>query len=360
MQKTILLFLLNLCSFLAWSQDGPIIVIGRAVDSATKQPLSGASAFCPNTSYGATATNDGYFYLKLPPGGYDLTVSYTGYERKNFRITANHIATDTLFVELAAAEKVMSEVAVVASNEVPDGFAKYGNFFLENFFGTTENAKKCVLKNPEALRFFYNKKRNRLKVLTKEDLQITNYALGYKIKYQLDSFIFEYNNNTSQFIGFALYNEIDTTEEARIQFKKNRARTYLGSRLHFMRSYYENRITEEGFMIEKLGPNPNVDQSEIIKDLYNEEFYAKDSGEVILAWKGRYRVSYKRVFPDKKFLELYKLPANTTSQITAITMLDTIVISGNGFFYDQTDMVNFGYWAWKKMAEQLPYDYYYE
>jgi hypothetical protein len=36
---------------------------------------------------------------------------------------------------------------------------------------------------------------------------------------------------------------------------------------------------------------------------------------------------------------------------------ESIIIEQNGYFYDQNDISISGYWAWDKVAEQLPYDY---
>ncbi len=360
MKKTLFLFLSLLSVLLVTAQDKNFPLLGKVVDSASKMPLAGASAFCPNTTYGSVSNNDGLFFLRLPGGGYDLVVSYTGYERKLFRISNNQSATDTLIVELVKEDKTMTEVSVVASNEVADGWNKYGNFFMENFIGTTTNASLCKFINPEVLHFFYSKKRNRLKVTSKEDLIVYNYALGYSIRYQLDSFSYDYSSNISQFTGYPLFAEIDTTAEVKTQFLKNRARTYLGSRLHFMRSLFDSTVTEDGFILEKLD-GPNNSKSTLLTDIYNTADYAADStGDVTIGWKGTYRVSYKSVLPDKKFLEAFKLPLNTRYQITLLDLGNGFVIEENGYFYEQSDVINTGYWAWKKLAEGLPYDYEYE
>ncbi len=360
MKKTLFLFLSILSVVLVTAQDKNFPLLGKVVDSASKMPLAGASAFCPNTTYGSVSNNDGLFFLRLPGGGYDLVVSYTGYERKLFRISNNQSATDTLIVELVKEDKSMTEVSVVATNEVADGWNKYGGFFMENFIGTTPNAAFCKFQNPEVLHFFYSKKRNRLKVTSKEDLIVYNYALGYSIRYQLDSFSYDYSSNISQFTGYPLFAEIDTTAEVKAQFLKNRARTYLGSRLHFMRSLYDSTVTEDGFILEKLD-GPNNAKSTLLTEIYNTGDYAADStGDVTIGWKGTYRVSYKSVLPDKKFLEAFKLPLTTRYQITILDLSNGFVIEENGYFYEQSDVINTGYWAWKKLAEGLPYDYEYE
>jgi hypothetical protein len=364
MKKFLSILLILLVCFVAQAQDKTFVVLGKVTDSASGLPLAGASAYCQNTTYGTISNNEGLFFMRLPNGGYDLVVTYTGYERKMFRISSNTITTDTLEIILAKEEKSMEEVAVVATNEVPDGWLKYGDFFTRHFIGTTPNAAYCTLENPEVLHFFYSKKRNRLKVTADSDLVVKNYALGYIVRYQLDSFSYDYGTEISQFTGSPFFIEIDTTEEVKNEWMKNRARTYLGSRLHFMRALYDSTVTEEGFIVEKLEPGESEDstgyKSTLITDIYNEDDYVADSTDVTINWTGQYRVSYKSVLPDKSFLAEFKLPLNTRFQITVLDIADGFVIEQNGYFYEQYNVINTGYWAWKKLAELLPYDYAYE
>ena len=69
-------------------------------------------------------------------------------------------------------EKALEDVVVRASNEVKDGWEKYGDFFTDNFVGKTTNSKKCVIQNKEVLKFYFYKKRNRLKVLASAPLEM--------------------------------------------------------------------------------------------------------------------------------------------------------------------------------------------
>jgi hypothetical protein len=45
------------------------------------------------------------------------------------------------------------------------------------------------------------------------------------------------------------------------------------------------------------------------------------------------------------------------TQISYIDITDAVAIKENGYYYDQKDWVNQGYWSWKNLADQLPYDY---
>src|SRR6476646_3362714 len=117
--------LLFVCSIQqANAQQKYFSILGKVIDSATGQPLAGASAFCPSTTYGTVSNAEGNFYLRLPYGGYDLNISYTGYQKRSMRLSQSEQLPDTLIIALAKQDNSLGEVAVVATNEVPDGFTK--------------------------------------------------------------------------------------------------------------------------------------------------------------------------------------------------------------------------------------------
>jgi hypothetical protein len=110
------------------------------------QPLTGASVFCQNTTIGTLSKNDGSFHLRLANGGYDMIVSYTGYETESIRIGKDHKETDTLTITLKDQDKSLEQAVVTGSAQVADGWDKYGQFFLDNFIGTTPNAANASWK----------------------------------------------------------------------------------------------------------------------------------------------------------------------------------------------------------------------
>ena len=342
-----------------FSQESKTWVIGRVVDATTKQPLQGASAFCVNTSVGSISNSEGYFKLNLPSGGYDLMISFTGYERQSFRINTQNALNDTLQVLLNTQSKNLEEVTIVASNEVPDGWNVYGLLFREQFIGSSTNGEFCKVLNPEVLHFFYNKKKNRLKVTAKEDLIIENAALGYTINYQLDSFAYQYANQAAVLTGYALFREIDTTETVMAQYRKKRAATFLGSKLHFMHTVYDSTVNEEGFILQKVNPSNNS-QVRDMTNLYDSLHYNVDSNVVVVDWAGTYRVIYKAP-PEKKYLDANQLNnKNTPYQLSLMVIEQGLEIERNGYFIDQNKVSIQGYWSWKKIAESLPDNYEYE
>ena len=157
-------------------------VTGKIVDSASGEALASASVFCQNTTQGTASNKEGSFYLSLKEGGYDLIITYTGYKSQLIRISPE-LKTHDLLILLTKEEKSIEEVVIRSSNEVKDGWEKYGKFFLDNFIGTTPFSQKCSLQNPEVLKFYYFRKSDKLKVTAEEPLIIFNYALGYNLRY---------------------------------------------------------------------------------------------------------------------------------------------------------------------------------
>jgi hypothetical protein len=331
-------------------------VSGKIVDSASKEPLTGASVYCQNTTIGTTTNKQGEFSLSLKPGGYELIISFTGYQTKEIRIV--HTDASIPDVEMIKEEKSLGEVVIKSSNEVKDGWEKYGSFFVENFIGTTPNAANCKLLNPDVLKFYFLKRSNKLRVLATDPLQIENRALGYNMRYQLDSFIYYYNTDISLYRGYCLFSQMEGNDSLKRVWSINRNRTYDGSKLQFMRSYYDSTLVQDGFMISMLDEN-DAAKFDKITDMYDTLYYSglDSTGEIEISYPRKISVTYTKRKPDQEYLKKFKLPKNISAQISYIEFRDGIAIKENGYFYDQRDWINQGYWGWKNLADQLPYDF---
>lgn len=353
MQKNrfIILFLLCGCSLIAQAQ---FTVAGIILDSSTREPLLKASVFCQNTTLGTVSDKQGEFSLSLKSGGYDLIFSYTGYQTQTIRVTENN----KLEILLVKEDKSLGEVVLKNTFEVADGWDKYGDFFIRNFIGSTPNAAQCILTNPEVLKFYFYKRTNRLKVLATEALQIDNKALGYNLHYQLDSFVYYYNININSYSGYCLYTEMDGDDSLKKLWAANRVKTYEGSKLHFMRSYYDSTLLEDGWIVDMLDEN-NDKKFIKVKDVYDTLYYgALDSTmQIELYFPRKISVTYTKKNPEPEYLKKMSLPKSVPYPISYIDIKVTIAITENGYYYDQKDWVNQGYWSWKNVADLLPYDY---
>ncbi len=337
-------------------------ITGKVVDINSKAPMQAASVFAQNTTMGTATGTDGTFTLWLPNGGYDLAVTFAGYETAVKRISTADAGDSSIVIVMKQQVKAMDEVAIKTSNELKDGLERYGSFFMENFIGKTTNSKQCDIKNKEALKFYFSKKRNRLKVRADEPLLIENAALGYRIKYTLDSFTHDYTTSASIYAGYPLFEEMQPVDAAQQDFwKVNRAKAYKGSILHFMRSTYHQQLKEEGFEIQFIVKTNGVDTAIKGLDFYGALNYDRnDSTQIIEINPNQTEVAiiYKNELPDKTYTDVNE-DAPKSYELSFVTFLpaQAIGIEQNGYYFDQNDITMSGYWSWEKVADMVPYDF---
>ena len=361
MKNIFFLLLAFIFSSPAFSQ-ATYTIRGKIVDAETKLPLQAASVFAQSTTIGTATDAQGNFKLELPNGGYELAITFTGYYPDTKRISNADAADKDIVIALKQKEKEMADVVVRNTYEVADGLEKYGDFFLDNFIGKTTNSKQCVVKNKEVLKFYFYKRRNRLKVLATAPLEIVNNALGYTIKYTLDSFTHEYNSGVSLFAGYPLFEEMTASgPEQKAKWDSARLVAYRGSILHFMRSLYQKKLKEEGFEIQFLVNVGDRESAIPVKDFYGAMNYHMDDSTKVLDISPNQKevaILYKNEKPDPLYLELNP-EGKSSFELSVFSFLpnEALGIEQNGYYYDQNDITINGYWAWEKAGDMLPYDY---
>jgi hypothetical protein len=353
--KPAILILTSLILFFGASQ-AQITISGKIIDSATREPLAGASIFAQNTTSGTVSNKDGLFSLTLKSGGYELVFSFTGYLSQQLQVTDNKDLT--VEISMLKEDKTLGEVVIQSSNEVPDGWEKYGDFFLNNFIGSTPNSKKCAIQNKDVVKFFYYRRSDKLKVLATEPLIISNDALGYDLRYQLDSFVYYYKTDISSYRGTCFFSERTGSGPQELAWKTSRKKAYLGSRMQFMRSLYDSTLTKDGFTISLLDETDKTKFNRLANPLASDFYSLNDSlDQVELYYPDKISIAYIKAVPDDEYLKQHKLPMNLGIQVSYVEILDPIAVKQNGYYFDQSKWINQGYWGWKNIADLLPYDY---
>ena len=360
MKKLFFILLAFLSTTFSFSQSNSFYITGTVINAETKAPMQGASVFAENTTFGTATDADGKFTLQLPNGGYGIVVSFTGFNSWNQRVS--NTESQALLVSMTAKEKMMQDFSIVSTGEVKNGWEKYGKVFTDEFLGKSVNGNSCTIKNPETLKFFYSKRKGRLKVLSDDAIVIQNDALGYTIKYQLDSFVHEYNTDVTIYTGFPLFEEMNTADSTQqLKWTEARKKAYNGSVLHFMRSLYDMQLAEEGFEIQFIIKIKDNDTALKLKDFYGAlNFQASDSVSPIKIMPNQLSlgVIYRNEKPSDEYL---KENENEPSKFQFSTLnfqpKQEISIEQNGYYFEQNDLTFNGYWSWLKMGDALPYDY---
>jgi len=353
MKKPIFLLLFCFAFLFSFAQG---TISGTVVDAETKQPLEGASVFAQNTTKGTVTGKDGSFHLRLDKGGYEINVTFTGYASKtiNLEVTGDR----TFNLELQKGDNTLGEVIIKNTAEVPDGWVKYGEFFIKHFIGATPAADSCTLLNPQALKFLYFKRNDRLKVLATEPLQIENKYLGYNLRYELDSFVYFFKTAMNSYRGKCLFLPMEGDSVQQAAWQQKRKETYQGSRLQFLRSYYDSTLAQEGFAVDLYKPS-KYEPFATLKNPYDTAYYFFNdtTATAELYFPVKASITYTKKAPEKQYLQQQRLPLDVPKQISYVDLSDGILIKANGYFTDQKSWVNQGYWSWKNLADQLPYDY---
>jgi len=145
------------------------------------------------------------------------------------------------------------------------------------------------------------------------------------------------------------WNQIQTWNE-------NRKKAYYGSRLHFLRSYFDSTLKGEGFTVDMLSRSGRFGR---LANPYDTMYYLANvfANDVELWFPQKASITYTKAAPEAKYLQQNRLPADVKMQISYVDLAEAILVKQNGYFLDQRSWRNQGYWSWKNLADQLPYDY---
>jgi hypothetical protein len=130
------------------------------------------------------------------------------------------------------------------------------------------------------------------------------------------------------------------------------------TKLHFMRSYYDSTLVQEGFRIQVLQENSDNSFADLRNPYDTSHYFVPDSADEIEIYYPRpFSITYLKSAPENEYLVQHKLPTDIGVQTTYVQLRNAIGIKQNGYYYDQRDWINQGYWSWKNLADLLPYDY---
>jgi Fe-S cluster biosynthesis and repair protein YggX len=348
---------------------------GKVVVAGSQMPIPAASIFLSNTSVGTISKEDGSFSIEFfPAGRYDLVVTILGYETYTIALNSTQLP-DNLIISLQPMAKELQEVIV--ANYDKNGWDKWGDFFMEMLIGKTPNAMDCKLLNKDAVKFIFNKKENVLRAFATEPIRIRNDALGYDLSYELKEFEHNYKTRIFYYQGYPLFTQRKHRNNRQLKkWLTNRAETYEGSLMHFMRSLYKNSLVQDGFEIRRIkkqktedknitinGQHPSKEIDILIDVPLNGDSiaFAIDSVTAGLQFADYLQVVYKhKLLPSMYVREIRNgtIGQPITARIVMPDPTKVISVLGNGSYFYGKDILTVEYWAWsEKLSNLLPLDY---
>ncbi len=240
--KVFLVFLLCVIPFILSAQH---IINGRITDADDGNPIPDAAVFISNTTAGTTTNAAGYYQLKIPGGGsYQLVVSHAGYQSVFHDIEPGRIS-HTFNATLQAREIEEATIAVKVSARKKDI-----DLFWKSILGTTPSKRTIHATNPDDVFFYYNPETQKLTVTCHMPLQIVNYETGYHIQCVLDHFTHDYQTDLTSWQLQTMFTELEPENlKQKLLWGKKRKRIYQVSISNFIRSFYQNILSENGFVL---------------------------------------------------------------------------------------------------------------
>lgn len=332
----------------------------------------------------ATQTNaEGIFTIELPSGNHQLV-----FRNENFNNEYIQVNQSTQFLEiiLQTEDLVRLEEAVLTplSNEK---WKEYYSLFQALFLGQNEAAKQVKILNPKVLKFKYDAEKRLLTATALAPLKISNGYLGYDLEYDLVEFFMDYQHQYQYLEGTILFTSQKGSQSKQRKWNKNRLEAYNGSLMHFMRALHQEKLKENGFLINRLIRKENPAYlafkqrqqeaqergealrmgkvpAKIIETLVKAEvpydsLRVRQEDKVILNFKGLYDIEFTGEKEDLSYVRSVKRQDFFGNQNSMIYLLDekTIEISPNGNFHHPAHLMIEGYFTWEKVAHLLPLDF---
>jgi len=347
-----LVFLLLILPMFA---DAQFHITGRVTDILTHKPIDNVNVFLSNALAGAKTNSDGNFDISNARSGhYDLVISIVGYVTYHQEVAVN-ADINNLKIELEQKNTTLNEVKIGPD---VDWDRNYRMFKIQ-FLGNSENAGSVNILNPEVLSIHYDQQKRELTASSYDFLIIENKALGYRIRYLLNTLTATYTN----FGGVSLYYEGSPSFEdmpgnpAQLKkWRQKRLAAYTGSQMHFLRSVIYDRVTQERFTVRRLIRKPNPDYPEKSSTKYNDKLVSTP-----LTWKDYIRFTdqkgqYALAFTDCLYVTYRRGFGNTDA--STITFLEPYAFfDNNGVIINPRSNVVEGSWSSDRMANMLPVDY---
>ena len=331
-------------------------------------PLKDVNAFLANTMLGSATNENGEFTItSVPAGSYELVISHVGYLLKKQFIRLN--PGQLLSVEFKVPQKTILFPDIEVTARRDKTWKRQLKYFTTAFLGTSRNATKCRITNPEVLTFQQDRGKYIFSARARAPLLIENKALGYRLHYLLEDF--EINHGVVQYMGFPRFEFLKAhSKKQQARWRKNRLKTYFGSQRHFLASFLSRRHGQNGFLVQAIRELPIGDDIDRAYDVAPDSLVT--GGNVAfqkrISFAHFLQVTYTRKNEAPEYQNwlarqsgitrndrTFFVPKAQTSWIKMNNPFAEVDTSGN--IANPFAFTVYGYWGWERVADILPFEY---
>lgn len=336
---------------------GQSVIKGIVTDAETGNALQDVNVYLSGTTFGTTTDENGFYKLQASQSRlYDLVFSFVGYGQKVRSVKLETASSQTINISLKENVQQLDEIEVKASNKKWKN--KY-NYFFKQFIGRTQWAERVTVENPWVLNF--EEKNNILKATAKQPLKIINKSLGYKMHVDLIDFRWPtYSNRGGSYQTFVRYKLI-TPESAQqeLEWKKNRARSYLGSFNHWLKMLFHEQINKSDFSVSNPNNITGLSKGETNYELLDRGQASQARRSDIKGYKITRRVDVE-YYGKAEFTynrKEFSLPIYKEAAIKANTKKRLFFVNKYGNLINPISLITYGDWADARLANNVPINY---
>ena len=260
--------LFTFLSFIPVALFGQTTIIGVVLDSLTQEPLPSATVYVNGTTQGTATDANGRFELKDVSLPATVVFSFVGYETQALDLVRN---PGKMTIRLKTNDELPE---IVVSGKFNKNRKEDTDYFKSKFLGDDRWGKHATIKNKSVLMFYnsydtisytreivlpYSSYENRIIETTRtftawatEPLIIDLPLLGYELYVDLVKFtvVEDKVHTQSDMLGYFYYKPYEQLKKRQAQdIEANRRRAYYSSSQHFLRSFADNRLAENGYVL---------------------------------------------------------------------------------------------------------------
>ena len=321
-------------------------ISGKLVDSLTNAAIDQAHVYLDQTDIGTLTDVNGNFTLKsIPSGAYDLVISHLTYGVYNYVLNVTKDEDDVI-IRVAPKITLLPELEVISVKD--NQFNQYVDMFKREVLGVSQNARSCVINNPEDILVYRDSThlRDEFEIFTKKPLLITNRSLGYQIQYDL--VFFESKNSQTLFIGRSNFMPMVSPDKRQMnRWRRNRMISYRGSLRDFVAT--ENKEDGKASIYKRSVVNkiPNSLQFKY----FPADIKSKDVLQLVALSKelqeGRYMEVYHKRMKKESYISKADFEFKADYKYKLI----------RDYFDPKRGVIIYGYWATRRLGDTLPLNF---
>ena len=247
MHSCLLLILWFLIAQPGSSLDGRT-VSGSILDEETGNPVAFASIYINNTTIATISDEQGVFTLGNIPVPSQLVISHVSYEPRTIQMAMDDLGKE-LTVWLKPRLHLMREVSIEDINRRAANL----DYFKTEFLGFNPGGRRASILNDSVL-FFYRDSDSFIAQASGQ-LRIDLPETGYTLYVDLLKFEVTQMKDNDWHVSnrtYCYFEEYEVNLLKKRMFSRRRRWQYYGSRMHFLRSFYDNTLLENGFELYEI------------------------------------------------------------------------------------------------------------